>query len=47
MGQIRALIDLSQLPLASRRETGSETALYLLDILGRVKPIDAAVLPGA
>ena len=46
MGQIRALIDLSQLPLASRREVGSQTGLSLLDILGRVKPIDAAVLPG-
>ncbi len=46
IGQIRALIDLSQLPLASRRETGSQTALYLLDILGRVKAIDAAALPG-
>ena len=45
MGQIRALIDLSQVPLASRRETGSQTALFLLDILGRVKPIDLAVLP--
>ena len=46
MGQIRALIDLSQLPLASRREVGSQTGLFLLDILGRVEPIDAAVLPG-
>ena len=46
MGQIRALIDLSQLPLASSREVGSQTGLFLLDILGRVKPIDAAVLPG-
>ena len=46
MGQIRALIDLSQLPLASSREVGSQTALSLLDILGRVKPVDAAVLPG-
>ena len=46
MGQIRALIDLSQLPLASSREVGSQTGLSLLDILGRVKPIDAAVLPG-
>ncbi len=46
MGQIRALIDLSRLPGSSRREVGTETALYLLDILGRVKTIDAAVLPG-
>ena len=46
MGQIRALIDLSQVPLASRRETGTQTALFLLDILGRVKAIDAAALPG-
>ena len=46
IGQMRALIDLSQVPSASRRETGSQTALYLLDILGRVKAIDAAVLPG-
>ena len=46
MGQMRALIDLSKLPVASRRETGSETALYLLDILGRVKTIDATNLPG-
>ena len=44
--QARALIDLSQLPSASRRETGSETVLYLLDILGRVKIIGAATLPG-
>ena len=46
IGQIRALIDLSQVPPATRRETGTQTALYLLDILGRVKAIDAAALPG-
>ncbi len=46
IGQMRALIDLSQVPSASRRETGEQTALYLLDILGRVKTIDAAALPG-
>ncbi|WP_146348400.1 mechanosensitive ion channel family protein [Phaeobacter marinintestinus] len=44
--EIRALIDLSQVPLAARREVGTETALSLLDILGRVKPINVAVLPG-
>jgi MscS family membrane protein len=42
MEQLRALIDLSQLPLASRRETGSDTVLYLLDILGRVNTIAAS-----
>ena len=46
VGQIRALIDLSQVPLASRRETGTQTALFLLDVLGRIKTIDAAALPG-
>jgi MscS family membrane protein len=46
MEQIGALIDLSQLPLASRRETGSDTVLYLLDILGRVNAIAASRLPG-
>ncbi len=46
IGQIRALIELSQVPPATRRETGTQTALYLLDILGRVKAIDAAALPG-
>ncbi|CAN0605788.1 unnamed protein product, partial [Ectocarpus sp. 12 AP-2014] len=45
-GQLASLIDLSQLPLASRTETGSTTALYLLDILGRVKPIAVIALPG-
>ncbi|WP_223428873.1 mechanosensitive ion channel family protein [Tateyamaria pelophila] len=44
--QIRALIDLSQVPLVTRREIGTETAFSLLDILGRVKAIDAAALPG-
>jgi len=46
IGQMRALIDLSQVPSASRRETGAQTAVYLLDILGRVTAIDAAALPG-
>ena len=46
IGQIRALIDLSQVPSATRRETGTQTALFLLDILGRIETIDAAVLPG-
>ena len=47
MEQLRSLIDLSNLPLAEKREVGSETVLYLLDILGRVKPIDIDSVPGA
>jgi MscS family membrane protein len=46
MEQLRSLIDLSQVPLASRRKTGWGTALNLLDILGRVAPVNAFVLPG-
>lgn len=34
--QLTALIDLSSLPRASRREVGVETTAYLLDIIGRV-----------
>jgi MscS family membrane protein len=34
--QLISLIDLSQVPPASRREIGGETVSYLLDILGRV-----------
>jgi len=41
-----ALVDLSQVPSASRRQTGEQTAAYLLDILKRIKAIDAAALPG-
>jgi MscS family membrane protein len=46
MEQLSALIDLSQVPLASQRETGSDTVLYLLDILGRIEPVEATALPG-
>ncbi len=35
--QFRALLNLSSVPSASRREIGSETMAFLLDILGRIK----------
>jgi MscS family membrane protein len=35
--QFRALLNLSLVPPASRREIGSDTTAYLLDILGRVE----------
>lgn len=47
MEQLRSLIDLSNLSLADEREVGSETVLYLLDILGRIKSIDIDSVPGA
>ena len=47
MEQMRSLIDLSNLSLAEEREVGSETVLYLLDILGRIKSIDIDSVPGA
>ena len=35
--QFRALLNLSSVPSASRREIGSETMAFLLDILGRIE----------
>jgi MscS family membrane protein len=36
MDQLRMLSDLSQVPVASRREVGGDTVAYLLDIFGRI-----------
>jgi len=37
-GQVVALIDMSAVPSASRRERGAETAMVLLDVFGRIEP---------
>jgi MscS family membrane protein len=44
--QFSALIDLSSVPQASRREIGIDTSAYLLDILGRVELPDLESVPG-
>jgi MscS family membrane protein len=43
--QIISLFDLSDVPPASRRKIGGETAAYLLDIFGRIAPLDLAAAP--
>ena len=43
--QLIALIDLSLVPSASRREVGIETVAYLLDILGRIELPDIDEVP--
>ena len=43
--QFMALIDLSSVPPASRSEVGYETTRYLLDIFGRIPPIDLETVP--
>ncbi|WP_163887257.1 mechanosensitive ion channel family protein [Aliiruegeria sabulilitoris] len=40
-----SLLDLSQLPDATRRDVGFETLGHVLDILGRVDPIDIETVP--
>ena len=44
--QLLALLDLSLVPPASRREIGIDTIAYLLDILGRVELPDIDSVPG-
>jgi MscS family membrane protein len=44
--QFRALLNLSSVPPSSRREIGTDTAAYLLDILGRVKLPNLESVPG-
>ena len=43
--QLMALIDLSLVPKASRREVGVDTVAYLLDILGRIELPDLDEIP--
>jgi MscS family membrane protein len=43
--QLIALIDLSMVPMASRREVGVDTVGYLLDILGRIELPDSDEVP--
>jgi len=43
--QLIALIDLSLVPKASRREVGVDTVAYLLDILGRIQLPDPEEIP--
>lgn len=45
--QFNALIDLSQVPEAARRETGIATWSYLIDIFGRIALPDPATVPDA
>ena len=40
-----SLIDLDAEPPATRRETGIATFTYLMDILGRIDPVDPALAP--
>jgi len=41
-----SLIDLQAEPPATRRETGVATVTYLMDIFGRIDPVDPAAAPG-
>jgi MscS family membrane protein len=43
--QMNAVLDLSQVPAASRREVGITTFSYLMDIFGRIDPVDPESLP--
>lgn len=45
--ELALLIDLSQVPSAARRETGTETLGYMLDIFGRITLPDIADVPDA
>jgi MscS family membrane protein len=45
--ELTSLLDLSQVPSAARRETGTETLGYLLDIFGRIALPDIADVPDA
>ena len=47
IGQFISLVDLSTTVRASRREVGRETMAYLLDIMGRVDPIEVDKIPSA
>lgn len=44
--QLISLIDVSDIPVAKRVDAGMQTALCILDIVGRIKPIDVDDLPG-
>ncbi len=43
--QLSSLIDLSAVPRATRNERGTETAMYILDILGRIDLPDPESIP--
>lgn len=45
--RLNALIDLAEFPAAVRRDQGTETTTYLLDIFGRVKPPNLDEVPDA
>ncbi len=45
--QMVALQDLELVPPVARRETGIETAVYMMDIFGRLAPPDLSALPDA
>ncbi len=45
--QMSALIDLDQVPSATRRDTGIRTYVYLMDIFGRIPVPDPALMPDA
>ena len=45
--QFLQLIDLSSVPSATRKEVGSDTVVYLLDIIGRVDLPPMESVPGA
>lgn len=45
--EMSSLIDLSQVPSAARRETGTDTLGYMLDIFGRIALPDIADIPDA
>lgn len=44
--QMNALLDLEGTAATARREVGIRTMTFLMDIFGRIEPIDPAALPG-
>ena len=45
--ELNALLDLQNEPRSNRRETGIRTMTYLMDIFGRLPPIDLSTIPDA
>jgi MscS family membrane protein len=41
------IVDLSEVPPASRRDVANDTLAFLMDIFGRIDPVDLASVPGA
>ncbi len=41
------IVDLSSVPPASRRDVANDTLAYLMDIFGRIAPVDLEAVPGS